>query len=154
MRHPHNVLIHFFILLMLMSMSMIGTANAASLSPQVEGQNLNGRTVEETFGGVVVGQTVSVAAQDFMQYFVAMWRDKPHNERYTIVIHERPSARWGNLLWIEYQREKIFQTVLPHSRGRIKSISEQAVDIAWQELLAITLQQAIDGDALSASTLF
>ena len=92
---------------------MIGTANAASLSPQVEGQNLNGRTVEEAFGGVVVGQTVSVAAQDFMQYFVAMWRDKPHNERYTIVIHERPSARWGNLLWIEYQREKIFQTVLP-----------------------------------------
>ena len=118
-----------------------------AINPPLPSQDLDGRTVEEAYGGVVVGQTVTVAGQDFYQYFVALWRDRPGNEKYSITLHERPSARLGNLVWIEYERLMLFQTILPFSRSQIRPISEQAVDVAWQRLMELEIERKLFNDA-------
>lgn len=119
----------------------------ASIQPELRAQDLNGRSVEEAYGGVVVGQTVTVTGQDFYQYFVARWRDQPSSERYTISVHERPSARLGNLVWVEYERMRLFQTILPVSRSQIRPVGEQAAEITWQRLMELELERALYNDA-------
>jgi curli production assembly/transport component CsgE len=88
----------------------------------------------ELDGGVITNQTVTVAGQDFYQYFVAAWREREMSERFAISVRERPSARWGSQVWIEYAQRRIFQAQLPSGRSGIKAVSEQAVDVAYQQL--------------------
>lgn len=124
-----------------------GAQADASINPELRAQDLNGRSVEEAYGGVVVGQTVTVTGQDFYQYFVARWRDQPSSERYTISVHERPSARLGNLVWVEYERMRLFQTILPVSRSQIRPVGEQAAEITWQRLIEFELERKLYNDA-------
>jgi curli production assembly/transport component CsgE len=88
---------------------------------------------QEQYGGLVANQTVTVAGQDFYQYFVAAWRDQDLSERYAISIHERPSARWGSRIWVEYAQRRVFQALLPTARAAIKALSDQAVAVAYQK---------------------
>ncbi len=104
------------------------------------------RLQKELYGGVVVNQTVTVAGQDFFQYFVALWRDKPNNERYAVSVHERPSARWGNRVWIEYQQKTMFQAVLPTLRASVPEISARAVEIAYQNIMDADIQRLLYRD--------
>lgn len=107
---------------------------------------LNARTIGEQYGGLVTDQTVTVAGRDFYQYFVAFWRDKPLNERFALTILERPSARWGNQVSIEYLRKRVFETTLPPSRSYIKGISEQAVEIAYNNVVNAETQRLLFRD--------
>ncbi len=104
-------------------------------------KKLNGRTLQEQYGGIVTDQTITVAGQDFYQYFVASWQDQPLNERYSIAIRERPSARWGNKVWVEYANSVVFETVLPSNRSNIKAISAQAVEIAYRNVVDTETQR-------------
>lgn len=104
-------------------------------------KKLNGRSLQEQYGGIVTDQTITVAGQDFYQYFVALWRDQPLNERYTIAIRERPSARWGNKVWVEYANRRVFEAVLPANRSNIKAISEQAVEISYKNVVDTEVQR-------------
>ncbi len=134
-----------------MQLCRIGIAIlAACLSPAIAASAQNGvsdsRALEELYAGVVVDQTITVAGQDFYQYFVVFWRDKPLSERYAISIHERPSARWGNQVWIEYAQRRVFQTTLPASRAAIKPVSEQAAEITYQNVVDTDVQRLLFRD--------
>lgn len=124
---------------------MPATATATAVPAQSGAREQSG--LEELYAGVVVDQTITVAGQDFYQYFVASWRDKPLSERYAISIHERPSARWGNQVWVEYAQRRVFQTILPTSRAAIKPVSEQAADIAYQNVFDTDVQRLLFRDS-------
>lgn len=96
-----------------------------------EEKSLNGKALQDMYGGIVTDQTITVAGQMFFQLFVSAWRDMPLHERYTLAVHERPSARWGNEVWVEYEQRRIFQAMLPPNRSNIKPMVEQAVNIAY-----------------------
>ena len=96
--------------------------------------------------GMVLGQTVTVAGQDFFQYFVALWREKRISERALITVRERPSARTGSVIWIEHQGHRLLQFALPASRGLIRSLSEQAAEQVWQRLTQAEIDVGLDED--------
>lgn len=100
----------------------------------------------DTDSGVVLNQTITVAGQNFYQYFVNSWRDKDGGERYTLVIHERPSARWGSEIWIEFAQRRIYRISLPPARTAIKSVSEEAADITYREVLQADVQRQLIRD--------
>jgi curli production assembly/transport component CsgE len=97
----------------------------------------------DPYAGVVTNQTVTVAGQEFYRNFMAAWQDKELNERYTLSIHERPSARHGSKVWIEFARRRVFQSNLPPSHRAIKEISEQAVEIAYQNVVDADVQRLL-----------
>ena len=97
--------------------------------------------------GMVLGQTVTVAGQDFFQYFVSLWRDKSISERVLITVRERPSARTGSVIWIEHQRHRLLQFALPASRGLLRGLSEQAVEQLWQRLTEAEIDASLDHDS-------
>lgn len=98
-------------------------------------------------GGVVTSQPVTVAGHDFCQYFIAAWRDKDGSERYALAIRERPSARWGSEVSIEYAQRRIYRTQLPASRAAIRSLSEEAADTAFQAVQDAEAQRQLLQDA-------
>jgi curli production assembly/transport component CsgE len=99
--------------------------------------------LQDPYAGVVMNQTVTVAGQEFYLNFMAAWRDKELNERYTLSIHERPSPRYGSKVWIEFAQRRVFQSNLPPSRRAIKEISEQAVEIAYQNTVDADVQRLL-----------
>jgi curli production assembly/transport component CsgE len=120
---------------------------ATGPKPAEPDADLNGRVLQELYGGVVANQTMTVVGQDFYQYFVALWRDKQMSDRYEVSIHERPSARWGSQIWVEYAQRRVFQAVLPPARANIRSLTEQAVEIAYQNIVETEMQRLLFKDS-------
>lgn len=141
MRVPHKVL--------LMSRWLIGTSfvcTATVHGAEFKGPDLNGRVLEELYGGIVVDQTITVIGHEFYQYFSSLWRDQDLSNRYAISIHERPTARWGSQIWIEYAQRRVFQAVLPPTRTNIKAMSEQAVEVAYPRVIDVEVQRLLFRD--------
>jgi curli production assembly/transport component CsgE len=122
------------------------TCTATAHGAELKGPDLNGRVLNELYGGIVVDQTITVIGHEFYQYFVALWRDQDLSNRYAISIHERPTARWGSQIWIEYAQRRVFQTVLPPTRTNIKSMSEQAVEVAYPRVIDVEVQRLLFRD--------
>jgi curli production assembly/transport component CsgE len=105
------------------------------------------KTREDTDSGVVMNQLVTVAGQDFYQHFMNAWRDKEGSERYTLVLRERPSARWGSEVWVEYGQAQIYRTRLPISRAAIRQLSEDAAESSFQAVQQADSRRRIAQDA-------
>lgn len=101
----------------------------------------------DTDGGVIINQAITVAGQDFYQYFSSAWRDKDGSERYTLAIRERPSARWGSEIWVEYGQRRLYHAYLPPARASIRAMSESAAEIAFQAAVQADLQRLLTNDS-------
>jgi curli production assembly/transport component CsgE len=121
-------------------------AQQPSLPGASIGGNLHAPSLDSAYDGVVVNQTLTLAGHDFYQSFVAAWRDKPDTERYALTIGERPSVRLGTQVWVEFSRQRVFQTALPPARARIPAIGEAAADIAYQNVVQSEVQKLLFRD--------
>lgn len=101
----------------------------------------------DTDSGVVTSQAVTVAGHDFCQYFIAAWREKEGSERYTLAILERPSARRGSEVRIDFAQRRVFETRLPAARSAIKALSEDAADRTYQAVVQADAERHSINDA-------
>lgn len=116
---------------------------AAAASSSMDGE----RRLSESYGGIVVNQTVTVAGQEFFQYFVAHWRERALSERFAIAVIERPSARWGGRIWVEFAQRRVFQAPLSTARAGLRSLSEQAVELVYQAVIDTEAERLLFRDA-------
>jgi curli production assembly/transport component CsgE len=97
--------------------------------------------------GIVTSQPITVAGHEFCRAFITAWLDKPGNDRYTIAIRERPSARWGTQVWVEYGPRRVLQVQLPPARTALKALGENAAESAYQAVLDAERQRTLILDA-------
>lgn len=121
----------------------LAVAGAAESSARVAGVVQKA----DQYAGMVTNQTVTVAGQDFYRYFVFEWHERGMDERFAIAIRERPSARWGTQISIEFAQRRIFQAQLPTSRAGIKALSERAAEIAQQKVADAEVERLLFRDA-------
>lgn len=98
------------------------------------------------YGGLVANQTMTVAGYEFYRYFVAAWRDKEGSDRYTLSVHEQPSARFGSRIWIELSHRRIFQTNLPSTRSSLQPLGEYAAELAYNTAMEAEVEHALFRD--------
>lgn len=96
---------------------------------------------EEPLTGVVVNRTVTVLGKEFYRHFANFWRYSPQSNRYSISIHERPSARFGSEVWVLYRQQRVFHTFLPPARPATKEISQYAVEYVIDNLARRELER-------------
>ncbi len=89
---------------------------------------------DDPLAGVVVNRTVTVLGKDFYQYFTAIWRQKDVSNQFSISIHERPSARFGSEIWVQFGQKRMFHTFLPPARSATKKISAMAVNMVYENI--------------------
>lgn len=97
--------------------------------------------------GIVTCQAATVAGQEFCAYLGVEWRDKPGSERYTIAIRERPSARWGSQVWIDFAQRRVYQAQLPPARAGLKALGASAAESVYQAILEVERQRQFIRDA-------
>jgi curli production assembly/transport component CsgE len=97
-------------------------------------------------GGVVINQTITVAGQDFYHFFVSAWRDLENSEHYNLAVRERPSARLGSEVTIEFKQRRVFHAYLPPARASIKPASIAAATTAYQAVVQADLERQLIRD--------
>lgn len=75
----------------------------------------------------------------------------PMSERYNVSVHERPSARYGSLVWVEYDQRRVFQAFLPIARANVRPIAESAAASALQTVLQADISRLLFHEADLAS---
>lgn len=96
--------------------------------------------------GVVVAQTITPIGREFYDGFVAAWREKDGDSRFSIAIAEHPSARWGSQIFVNYGNRRLFQAFLPANRVRVREVAGMAADIVFQRIIESQVAQLF-GDA-------
>jgi curli production assembly/transport component CsgE len=112
-------------------------ASASSHAKSIEQDLLN---------GVITNRTITVLGWDFYQYFTAIWQAKYNKERFSLSIHERPTARWGSEIWIQYGQNRVFHIFLPPARSATKAVSMQAADLVYKSIVGINVQRSLYTD--------
>lgn len=91
--------------------------------------------------GLVVGQTITLAGREFYDSFATAWNDKDADGTFTVIISERPTARLGSQVFVDYGNRRLFQTFLPPNRSLIPAIGATAADQVYQAILDYQLAQ-------------
>lgn len=101
----------------------------------------------DPYSGVVVNDTVTFIGQDFYSTFVASWREEANVERFTVTVRERPSARWGSLISIEYEHREMFRAFLsPGRRDFVRQAARDASQIVYQNVVNTEVQRLLFRD--------
>ncbi len=125
---------------------------AANDTPENGNGGINGSTnaekesrrlLEDPLTGIVINRTVTVLGKDFYHYFVTAWRQKDGDNRYSLTVYERPSARWGSEIWIEYQRNQMFRIFLSPARQAARKVSEEAAEIVHRNIIESEIRKAL-----------
>jgi curli production assembly/transport component CsgE len=126
------------ILLQLAGVSAAQAEGSINSTPSVaQKRTLNSNEVH----GLVVGQTMTLAGREFYDSFASAWSDKDADGTFTVIISERPTARLGSQVFVDYGNRRLFQTFLPPNRSLIPDIGASAADQVYQAILDYQLAQ-------------
>ncbi|EJM25189.1 Curli assembly protein CsgE [Pseudomonas sp. GM21] len=92
-------------------------------------------------GGVVIGQTITMAGRAFYDSFAIAWSEKDEAGNFTVAITERPTARLGSQVFVDYGNRRLFQMFLPPNRTLIPAIGTNAAAQVYQAILDYQLAQ-------------
>lgn len=102
---------------------------------------------EDELQGFIVDNAISHIGHNFYRYFTERLRDTSELD-FNLVVRERPSARWGSLVWVEYEQQVLYRQFLPPNTAELKSVAYQAADHVRAAIiryrLEIELQDTID----------
>ena len=102
------------------------------------GEVLSEKVLEETKVADVIGdQTMTLVGHGFIEGFQRAWRDHETSGESNIAVFERPSARWGSLVWVEQNFNRVYQTFLFPGRGNPAQVGESAAHWVYQRIAEI-----------------
>ena len=102
---------------------------------------------DEEMLGLIVDDTISHIGHDFYYSFSERLRATSPMD-FNLVVRERPSARWGSLVTVEFRQRLVYRRFLPPNTVDLQDDAYQAADvvraqIAQQKLEAL-LQDTTD----------
>lgn len=124
--------------------SVIAQTNGAVKPPPEQ----LGKPATDPYTGFVTDSTVTFVGQEFYRAFVTKWREMPLVDRYVVNIFERPSARWGSLVWVEYSHKRLYSTFLsPARRDAIRASAEYAAQSTYESIVEQDVTRLLFRDA-------
>jgi curli production assembly/transport component CsgE len=83
---------------------------------------------EENIQGFIVDNTISRFGHDFYRYFSDRLVDTSQLD-FNLVVRERPSARWGSLVWVEHDQRIVYRQFIQPNVTELKGIAFAAADM-------------------------
>lgn len=99
------------------------------------------RTLDQDVGGLIVAQTMTLAGRAFYDSFASAWHDKDPDGRFSVSITERPTARLGSQVLVDYGNRRLLQMFLPPNRSLIPAIGASAAEQVYQAILEYQVAQ-------------
>lgn len=99
-------------------------------------------SLEDDISGFTIDSTITRLGHDFARYFTDFRNSEYPDSKYNLVIHERPSARWGNLIWITSDYNTIFRQFIWPNSNNLKTKAEQIAKFTHENMAQIELQRS------------
>ncbi|WP_245720605.1 curli production assembly/transport protein CsgE [Microbulbifer yueqingensis] len=135
---------------LLVALSLYVSAQDSELDEATRTEDLEqpGGRLEDEISGFNIDQTISRTGHDFARYMNEYRSFHYPDSEYNLTIRERPSARWGNLIWITYNGKTLYRRFLRPSTTNVKQEAEQAAiqihEIVQQEKIRQALEDNFD----------
>lgn len=97
---------------------------------------------EEEIMGFIVDYTISHIGHEFYRSFSERLRDTSKLD-FNLVVRERPDARWGSLIWVEYEQRMLYREFLPPNTAELKSTAYAAADLVLEAIAQQKLQRLL-----------
>ena len=94
---------------------------------------------EAELSGLIIDNTVSRFGHDFHRYLSFRLQDASELEN-DLVVRERPSARWGSLVWVEYGSRTVYRRFLQPNMTEIEAIADDAANVILEDISRSKLQ--------------
>ena len=125
------------LLLALCSPNLLLAQDATSDSKSLTRQS----SLNAEVGGLVVGQTMTLAGRAFYDSFALAWSEHDEAGRFSVAISERPTARLGSQVFVDYGNRRLLQMFLPPNRSLIPDMGAEAAANVYQAILDYQLSQ-------------
>jgi len=97
---------------------------------------------EAELSGLIIDNTISRFGHDFHRYLSFQLQDTEELEN-DLVVRERPSARWGSLVWVEYGPRTVYRRFLQPNMTEIEAIAEDAARVILEDISRSKLQNLL-----------
>ncbi|AGZ35364.1 curli production assembly/transport protein CsgE [Pseudomonas sp. SWI6] len=97
---------------------------------------------EDEMMGFIVDNTISHIGHNFYNDFTDRLRATSRLD-FNLVVRERPDARWGSLVTVEYEREVLYRRFLPPNTTQLKEEAVAAADLVKQQIIQRKLQRLL-----------
>ena len=97
---------------------------------------------EDEMAGFIIDNTISHVGHDFYYYFADRMRAISRMD-FNLVVRERPDARWGSLVTVEFEREVVYRRFLPPNTTELKDEAVAAADLVKQQIIQRKLQRLL-----------
>nr|WP_258197960.1 curli production assembly/transport protein CsgE [Pseudomonas capeferrum] len=97
---------------------------------------------EDEMMGFIVDNTISHIGHNFYYEFTDRLRATSRLD-FNLVVNERPDARWGSLVSVEYEREVLYRRFLPPNTTQLKDEAVAAADLVKQLIIERKLQRML-----------
>lgn len=143
-----NTMKECLICVMIAALSAAGVAGAAASGNDVIDRGAlteSGYRPLELSSGFIVDRTITHFGAEFFRHFSQAWRERGGTEGVDLTLVERPSARWGSIVYVEHNNRPEARVILYAGRSAtIKPLAEQtaiymADRIANQSLARVLL---------------
>ena len=94
---------------------------------------------EDEMMGFIVDDTISHIGHDFYYSFSERLRDTSPMD-FNLVVRERPSARWGSLVTVEYQQRLVYRRFLAPNTVELKDEAYEAADLVRGQIVQRKLE--------------
>ena len=88
---------------------------------------------EAELSGFIIDHTVTRSGQEFHRRFAERINEMGDLD-FNLVIKERPSARWGILIWVEMDNQQMYRRFLQPNVADMQEIGYAAADSVLQEI--------------------
>ncbi|MCY1449764.1 Curli assembly protein CsgE [compost metagenome] len=59
------------------------------------------------------------------------------------MVRERPDARWGSLIWVEYEQRVLYRRFLPPNTSELQPAAYEAADLVLEAIAQQKLQRLL-----------
>ena len=98
---------------------------------------------DNEIGGIILDRTITLMGKTFYKNFVSYWHLNFPNNVAVFSIHERPSARWGSQIWINYRGKKLLKQFVSPRNTNDKELPEQIAKQINKEIVKMQLTEKL-----------
>lgn len=99
--------------------------------------------IEDEISGFNIDQTITRTGHDFARFMSEFRNLNYPDSTYNLTIQERPSARWGNLIWITYGNRTVFRRFISPSTNNIRALAEEASQMIHEMVQQEKIREAL-----------
>ncbi|MCV6620830.1 MAG: curli production assembly/transport protein CsgE [Cellvibrionaceae bacterium] len=129
-----------FLVLLFAAVSFSLAGNLVSAEKATQNESF---LIEEEIGGTLINQTKTNIGQKFFRALSEEHLANPQIKHLNFVVHERSSARWGSLIWINNGQKEVYRQFLSPAQRDFKAVAEHAYLTMGQFTEQFELQQLL-----------